>query len=311
MKTQNALPRLLFSAYAVCGMLAVALPASAATVTFGTGLNQFTMEFVDVGNTTNLDDTSPAGYGGVSYAYQMGTYEVSRGMVDKANAPVVAGGGNLGLTLADMTSSGGNGVDRPATGISWNEAARFVNWLNTSQGFQAAYNFQTGGPNDNISLWSSGDAWQLDGENLYRHKDAHYFLPSEDEWYKTAYNDGSASTYFDYATGSDTAPTAVPIGTTPGTAVYEQDFATGPADIMSAGGLSPYGTMAQNGNVWEWAESGFTAPNDTAAESRVLRGGYWNFSSGLLRSSLRGNFSPSDGASPSDFALQLFLSPPQ
>jgi formylglycine-generating enzyme len=182
MKTQNALPRLLFSAYAVCGMLAVALPASAATVTFGTGLNQFTMEFVDVGNTTNLDDTSPAGYGGVSYAYQMGTYEVSRGMVDKANAPVVAGGGNLGLTLADMTSSGGNGDDRPATGISWNEAARFVNWLNTSQGFQAAYNFQTGGPNDNISLWSSGDAWQLDGENLYRHKDAHYFLPSEDEW---------------------------------------------------------------------------------------------------------------------------------
>jgi formylglycine-generating enzyme len=80
---------------------------------------------------------------------------------------------------------------------------------------------------------------------------------------------------------------------------------------MSAGGLSPYGTMAQNGNVWEWAESGFTAPNDSAAESRVLRGGYWNFSSGLLRSSLRGNFSPSDGASASDFALQLFLSPPQ
>ncbi|MGK0185750.1 MAG: hypothetical protein ACI9R3_001529, partial [Verrucomicrobiales bacterium] len=48
---------------ALLGLLA--LPASAATVTFGTGGNQFTMDFVDVGNTTNVDDTSPAGYGEV------------------------------------------------------------------------------------------------------------------------------------------------------------------------------------------------------------------------------------------------------
>ena len=90
-----------------------------------------------------------------------------------------------------------------------NEAARFVNWLNTSQGYQVAYSFTMSGPNDNLTLWSSAQAWQLGGENLFRHKDAHYFLPSEDEWYKAAYYDGNTSTYFDYANGKDTAPPAL------------------------------------------------------------------------------------------------------
>ena len=81
-------------------------------------------------------------------------------------------------------------------------------------------------------------------------------------------------------------------GSTAGTAVYNQSLATGPADITNAGGLSPYGTMAQNGNVFEWAESGFTAPNDSAAESRVLRGGFWSSASSGLQSSVRANGTP-------------------
>ena len=260
----------------------LALPASAGTVSFGT----FSIDFVDVGNSGNADDGT--GYGGVPYDYQIAVHEVSESMITAANTA-----GSLGLTQDTR------GVDKPSTSISWNEAARFVNWLNTSNGFQAAYNFTTqpggGGynANEDLTLWSSGDAWQLGGENLFRHKDAHYFLPSEDEWYKAAYYDGNTSTYFDYATGSDTAPTAVASGTTAGTAVYDQTTATGPADITTAGGLSPYGTMAQNGNVWEWAESGLTAPNVSAAESRVMRGGFWSASSGLLQSSSRNIYSPS------------------
>ena len=262
----------------------LALPASAGTVSFGT----FSIDFVDVGNSGNADDGT--GYGGVPYDYQIAVHEVSESMITAANTA-----GSLGLTQDTR------GVDKPSTSISWNKAARFVNWLNTSNGFQAAYNFTTqpggGGynANEDLTLWSSGDAWQLGGENLYRHKDAHYFLPSEDEWYKTAYYDGSASTYFDYATGSDTAPTTTSGGTGAGTAVYRDGVnpnPPGPADITNAGGLSPYGTMAQNGNMWEWAESGFTAPNDTAAESRVLRGGSWNDPSFLLQSSLRYNPNP-------------------
>jgi formylglycine-generating enzyme required for sulfatase activity len=73
--------------------------------------------------------------------------------------------------------------------------------------------------------------------------------------------------------------------------VFGQAPATGPAIITNAGGLSPYGTMAQNGNVAEWNESGYTAPNDSATESRVARGGSWTSAGtgGALLSTNRGN----------------------
>ena len=101
--------------------------------------------------------------------------------------------------------------------------------------------------NDNIALWTTEEAWQLGGENLSRHKDTHYFLPSMDEWYKAAYYDPSAVSYFDYPTGHNTAPAAVTSGTDPNTAVYDQTLAQGPANVTEAGGLSPYGIS------WGWA----------------------------------------------------------
>jgi len=175
------------------------------------------------------------------------------------------------ITMHDMTNHGGNGSNRPAAGISWNEAARFVNWLNSSRGFQAAYNFTTSGYNDNISLWGAG---QANGSNLFRHTDAVSFLPSDHEWYKAAYGSPSG-TWFNYPTGSDSAPTPVGGGTASGTAVYMQPFNQGPADIDNAGGLSPYGTMAQGGNIWEVIEGAHDNVNDNPTESRVLRGSPW------------------------------------
>jgi formylglycine-generating enzyme required for sulfatase activity len=252
------------------------LAAPAFADTFGSGANQFDIDFRTIGNAGNAADTSPAGYGAVGYTYRIGTYEVSRDMITKYNAL----GGGPTLTMSDMTPYGGNGADKPATGVSWNEAARFVNWLNTSKGYSAAYKFTTSGFNDNIALWTISDAG-YNAANPFRNSNAYYFLPSEDEWYKAAYYDpnanGGLGSYWNYATGSDSAPTAVAGGTTSGTAVYAQATATGPANITNAGGLSPYGTMAQNGNVWEWGESGFTPPNDSACESRLFRGGYWRY----------------------------------
>ena len=257
--------------------------------TFGSGANAFTMDFVTIGNAGNADDDT--GYGSVGYTYRMGVNEVSRGMIDAYNA--LSGGPTL--TMSDMTSYGGNGANRPATGVSWNEAARFVNWLNTSEGYSAAYKFTTAGFNDNIALWTISDAG-YDPSNPFRNANAHYYLPSEDEWYKAAYYDPNKSGgagYWNYATGSDSAPTAVASGPTSGTAVYNQTLATGPADITNAGGLSAYGTIAQNGNVWEWGESSaFTAPNDSAGEVRVVRGGAWSTNPGNLASSGRANLSP-------------------
>ena len=102
------------------------------------------------------------------------------------------------------------------TGISWYEAAAFVNWLNTSQNYQAAYqvSYNEGTGEWSMDLWDSAEAWQLGGENLYRHRDAHYFLPSVDEWYKAAYYDPALNVYFDYPTGQNVGdpPTAVTSG---------------------------------------------------------------------------------------------------
>jgi hypothetical protein len=259
---------------------------------FGPPGNQFTMDFVTIGNSRNLPDTTgaPNPAGSVAYVYEMGKYEVNRDMIIKANTL-----GGLGITLADMSAYGGNGGNRPATGVTWYEAAAFVNWLNTSTGHQPAYNLAyhaSGGMH--LNLWPSADAWQLGGQNLYRHKDTYYFLPNENEWYKAAYCDAELGVYYDYPTGSDTPPTAVQGGIGAWTAVYNQPGSQGPADIMNAGGLSPYGTMGQGGNVNEWTETAYDMENSSGGEYRVLRGGYWN-SLNAPRSSYR-NFQGMPGS---------------
>ncbi len=126
-----------------------------------------------------------------------------------------------------------------------------------------------------------------------RHKDSRYFLPSADEWYKAAYFDPTSGPYYNYPTGSDTAPTAVATGTAANTAVYNQSFVTGPADITQAGGLSPYGTMGQGGNVNEWEETEWDLVNDSSLSTRGLRSGDWQGSSVILSTSVRVSYDPS------------------
>ncbi len=191
-------------------------------------------------------------------------------------------GHRLLMNAQFLTDKGGNKI---AVVVP---VARFVNWLNTSNGHSAAYKFtlQPGeagySSNANIELWMAGDAG-FDAANPYRNLNAFYFLPSEDEWHKAAYYSGSDTTYYDYATASDTIPAAVADGTANGTAVFRQEFSTGPADIDNAGGLSHYGAMGQSGNVFEWNESAFDGINDSSSETRGIRGGSWSNTESFLR----------------------------
>ena len=274
--------------YLILSVVALGYQAASAQSlleTFGSGSDQFEMEFVTIGNPNNPADTtgSPNPVGSVAYTYNLGKYEVSRDQIDKANAA-----GSLGITMFDMTNYGGNGLLKPATGVSWYEAAKFVNWLNTSTGNTVAYKFDGSG---NFQLWSSTDAG-YNANNLFRNSLAKYWLPSSDEWYKGAYGNPNGS-WSKFPNGSDSAPAAVAGGTDANTAVYDQSLSTGPADITNAGGLSPYGTMAQAGNVREWNETAWNAPNDTVGEGRLLRGGSWNFSSSYLDARLLQFLGPS------------------
>ena len=272
-----------------------------AIITFGSGGNTFDMTFVEIGSPNNADDTTgaPSPAGKVEYTYQMGKYEVSEDMIEKFNA-------SQSLEITKDT----RGTNKPATSVTWNEAARFVNWLNTSQGFQAAYNFTTAGVNDDIALWTSAEAWQLGGENLYRHRDAQYWLPSMDEWYKAAYYDPTDNTYYDFPNGSDAAPTAVSSGTADNTAVFNQTSAQGSADITQAGGLSPFGIMGLGGNVYEWEETSFDLNNSTGSSGRGVRGGgSWDFISSGLSSSFRIDDLPADVFTNVGFRVASLSSP--
>jgi formylglycine-generating enzyme required for sulfatase activity len=241
-------------------VLLLVLSGHASADTFGNGDNSFVIDFVTIGNPGNAASTFgvPRAAGSVDYAYQIGKYEISRDMVDKANAD-----SDLNISMHSMSNvRGGPRPNMPAAGISWNEAARFVNWLNDSVGSSHAYNFASQSGEEgyrttsSILLWQDGDRG-FDADNPFRNSQAKYVLPSVDEWFKAAFydpnaNDGTGG-YWRYTTGSDVAPTPVTSGTDPETAVYEQSQSLGPADITQAGGLSPYGVMAMGGNVIEWS----------------------------------------------------------
>jgi len=258
--------------------------------TFGSGGNTFTIGFVPIGNAGNANDTvngAGTNYGAVPYNFNMSTYAISQDQLAKAS-------NSLGISLGGGAWVG----SQPAANVTWYQAAAFVNYLNTSTGHVAAYQLDAGAMT--LTLWSSAQAWQAGGENLYRNKDAYYFLPSDNEYYKAAYYDpnkvGGAG-YWLYATGSDAIPTAVASGTAAGTAVYGQPSLQGPAAVDQSGGLSPYGTMGQTGNVFEHHESAYDGVNNSSSEGRAYTGGSWRGGEIYLRS-----LSPHPTPLPSDLS---------
>ena len=86
--------------------------------------------------------------------------------------------------------------------------------------------------------------------SVERNPGARFFIPNANEWYKAAFYDPVNEVYYDYATGSDEIPDLVTSGTAPGSMVLNAI-----APINQAGGQSPFGTMAQNGNMIELDET--------------------------------------------------------
>ena len=207
------------------------------------------------------------GYGAVADVYRIGTYAISAAQYTEFLNAVAAtdtyGLYSSAMLLANgcwIQQNGGSGsywytvpashVDRPAGSVSWGDAARFANWLHNGQPTGA----QDLSTTEDGSYYLNGATTDVQLSAVTRKAGAIWWIPTEDEWVKAGYhkNDGVTGNYWTYPTGSDTEPTAVSGGTSADTAVYSQPL---PADVDDCGGLSPYGTMGQGGNVYEWNEA--------------------------------------------------------
>jgi formylglycine-generating enzyme required for sulfatase activity len=276
----------------ICAATVCALLVSAATAdSFGTGANEFEIDFVKIPGDAGDLGSWPAGFEytftGVNRdEYRIGVYEVTNDQWGKFKAEVglpVKGDPIEAYNESPIFS----GTNVPTNMVSWFEAAQFVNWLNTSKNRQPAYRFSGVQGTDTYTLetWDPSEA--EGGTNLYRHKDALYYLPTEDEWVKAAYWNGTSLQ--DYATrpgdtlhqGDGTSGT--------GWNYYDNGYATDPNGPWEVGSGSEElnGTFDMMGNVQEFLESPYELPYG-AQTFRIQRGGsYISFQKDQLISSVR------------------------
>jgi len=274
-----------------------------------------TIDMVTVGNPGNTADTTgqPNPAGAVADSFQIMKFEFTNSQY-AAFLNSVAKTDTYALYNTDMGSNARGGItrsgasgsftyavkanmgDKPVNYVSWFDAARVSNWLvngatGTSSTETGAYTLVGG---------------QTSGTAPARNSGATFYIPTEDQWYKAAYYKGGSTNagYWDYATQSDTAPTAVTANSTGnGSAGSTGNFANynraadwngqdgNVTSVGTNGGPSAYGAFDMSGNIYEWNDL-----TGTAGSSRGLRGGFWFSDAFLLSSSDRNAIDPSIGS---------------
>jgi formylglycine-generating enzyme required for sulfatase activity len=264
------------------------------------------IQWVTVGDLGNAADTAPAGYGAVATSFQIMKYEWTNSQyTDFLNSVDPSGtnpnsvyntsmGSNTrgGISFTSGATSGSkysvktNMGDKPVNFVSWFDAARVSNWL--MNGATGTSSMETGAYTLNNA--TSGNAPAVNSG-------ATFYVPTEDQQYKAAYYKGGGTNagYWNYATQSDSNPTAVTAdstgigsaGSTGNFANYnfEADWNSQNGNVTTVGtngGASAYGAFDMSGNLSEWND--LTGP---AGSSRGLRGGGLNNPAFLLSSSGR------------------------
>ena len=271
-----------------------------------------TINWVTVGDPGNTADTAPAGYGAVATSFQIMKYEfTNQQYTDFLNSVDPNGtnpnsvyntnqGSNArgGISFTSGATSGSkyavktNMGDKPVNYVSWFDAARVSNWL--MNGATGTSSMETGAYT--LSSGTSGPAPAVNSG-------ATFYVPTGNQWYKAAYYKGGSTNagYWDYATQSDSAPTAVTAGLTGiGSSGSTGNFANynftadwnsqngNVTTVGTNGGASAYGAFDMSGNIFEWNDL-----TGAAGSSRGLRGGDWSGSAIDLSSSGGFSFGPS------------------
>ncbi len=257
-------------------------------------------DLVLVGDSGNASDPI-TNLGRVNQSYKIGKYTVTiEQYTDFLNAvaaqdsyflynmnmtiPNVAGIKRQGVsgvyTYTVMNNQGYSG-NRPITSVSWFSAARFANWMANGQPTGAQINGTTEDGAYPLHGLTTGLTVAKNNNNPNTLAPPSFYLPSDDEWYKAAYYDGSGA-YFLFATQSNTTPGNI-IGAAANQANYMSNqtgyctthsfttsisvnYLTDVGSFISSS--SYYGTFDQTGNVWEW-----NATNKAAQQYATLRGG--------------------------------------
>jgi len=273
------------------------------------GVPDVGIEMVAVGNPGNAADTN--GFGAISEIYRIGRFELTNQQyVEFLNA--VAADDPNGLYDTVMTTSLRGGITRsgtpgsftyaakpnfsnkPASGFSWLDGARFCNWL---------HNGKPVGPQGLATTEDGAYDMSLPIDQISRKPGAKFFIPTNSEWYKAAYYDpfdpgadgSSTPDYWFYPTSSDILPTQAigdlavgdVINPGPNVANYERGVDWGGTDcnnpsvpcgnvstIGSAGAVSPWGAFDMGGNIYEWVEEpGNPIQGPPVLPTRMARGG--------------------------------------
>jgi formylglycine-generating enzyme required for sulfatase activity len=279
-----------FLGFSIAAILAATAVGTAKAVTIATVL---------VGYAGNSPDPM-TGIGVVPYNYRIATYDVTNAQyVEFLNAkasaadPYALWNLNMAGIYEGAIFRSGTGpysysvkpgyANKPVVYVSWYDAIRFVNWLQNGEGNgdteSGAYSIIGGGSNSGTvvvpdetqrATWAAMNPF-------------HWLLPSENEWYKAAYYNGSNGTYYTFPFQSNSEPALLaPPGTTNSddftdsfgyTPAYNYDGHSSHLTDVGAypNSLSPFGAFDMGGDVNQW--------NDTAqGPSRGVGGGFWGSS---------------------------------
>jgi formylglycine-generating enzyme required for sulfatase activity len=231
----------------LCGSVATAYRISKTEVT--------NAQYVEFLNAVDPNGTNP---------YQI--YSASMGTLPYGGIDFIAGN-DAGTKYQAKAGRGAI----PVKYVTFWDSLRFANWLNNGQG---SADTETG-----AYTLLGGTEIPSNANSVTRNAGATIVLPSEDEWYKAAYFNGTS--YFDYPTGTDTQIVCAAPGTTANTA--NCDFAVGNLTIVGSytASPSPYGTFDQGGNSWEWTET------LSGGSDRISRGGSFSNDPTYLSASVR------------------------